>query len=92
MAQFDIFTNNSSSGKSDVPLLMDLQSESVSVLDSDKMISKIHISIDVKNTGYIAFISEMAAIPISMFGSRVSNAGDNRTEITAAVDLLFTGF
>jgi toxin CcdB len=105
MAQFDIHVNKNGPGKSDAPFLMDLQSEPVYVLETrivaplrketehfDKMISKIHISIEVENIRYIAFISELAAIPVSMIGDKISNAARKRAEIIAAIDLLFTGF
>jgi len=105
MAQFDISKNNSKTSKNDVPYIMEIQSESVSILDTrivvplrkaennlDKMISKIHVSIEVGNKKYIAFISEMAAIPSGIMSSAISNGGLKRTEIIAAIDLLFTGF
>ena len=105
MAQFDISINNNQSSKTDVPYLMDIQSDSVSILGTrivvplrkvenfiDKTISRIHISIEVGNKEYRAFISEMAAIPTGLIGSTVINGVHKRTEIIAAIDLLFTGF
>ena len=105
MALFDISINNNRSSKADVPYLMDIQSNSISMLGTrivvplrkaadfvDKTISRIHISIEVKDKVYIAFISEMAAIPTGMIGSTVTNEAIKRTEIIAAIDLLFTGF
>ncbi len=105
MAQFDISINNSRSSKTDVPYLMDIQSDSVSILGTrivvpirkaadfiDKTINKIHVPLEIKNKEYIAFISEMAAISTGMIGSTVANGTPMRTEIIAAIDLLFTGF
>jgi len=84
---------------------MDIQSDSISILGTrivvpirkaanfiDKTISRIHVSIEIENKEYIAFISEMAAIPTGMIGSTVTNEAIRRTEIIAAIDLLFTGF
>ena len=105
MAQFDISINNSKSSKAEVPYLMDIQSDTVSILGTrivvplrkastfiDKTISKIHIPMKVENKEYIAFISEMAAVPTGMIGSTVINGSFKRVEIIAAIDLLFTGF
>ena len=105
MAQFDISKNNSRSSKGEIPYLMDIQSDSVSILGTrivvplrkaanfiDKTISRIHVSIEIENKEYIAFISEMAAIPTGMIGSTITNGVLKRTEIIAAIDLLFTGF
>jgi len=105
MAQFDISLNNNPSSKADVSYLMDIQSDPVSILEtrivvplrkavnfSNKIISRIHISINIDNKEYIAFISELAAIPSSMIGSTVANGVHMRAEIISAIDLLFTGF
>jgi len=105
MAQFDITKNNNKTSKKDVPFIMEIQSNSVSILGTrivvplrrtennlDKMISKIHVSIEVENNEYIAFISEMAAIPSGMLGPTITNGASRRTEIISAIDLLFTGF
>lgn len=105
MAQFDISKNNRRSGKDEIPYLMDIQSDSVSILGTrivvplrkatnfiDKTISKIHIPVKIENKEYVAFISEMAAIPTGMIGSTITNEAIRRTEIIAAIDLLFTGF
>ncbi len=105
MAQFDISKNNNKTSKKDVPFIMEIQSNSVSILGTrivvplrrtennlDKMISKIHVSIEVENTKYIAFISEMAAIPSGIIGPAITNGAFKRIEIISAIDLLFTGF
>ena len=105
MAQFDILKNLNKASKADVPYIMDIQSNSVSIIGTrivvplrytknnlDKLISKIHVSIEVDNKEYIAFISEMAAILSGLIGSAIANGNSKRTEIIAAIDLLFTGF
>jgi len=105
MAQFDISINKNRSSKADVPYLMDIQSDPVSILETrivvplrkavnfnNKTISKIHISIEIENKKYIVFISELAAIPSGMIGSTIANVIHLRTEIVSAIDLLFTGF
>lgn len=103
MAQFDIVKNRKN--QNEVELLLELQSDAVSVLDtrivaplrtsddfSDKFISKIHIQLTIGDKKYIAFISEMAAVPADMLGALVDNVASCRTDIVSAIDLLFTGF
>lgn len=103
MAQFDIFKNKNPD--SDVQFFISLQADAVSLLNTtivaplrkasamkDKYISKIHIRTAVKGEDYIAFISELAAIPNAMLGKFVNNSSSLRTEIISAIDLLFTGF
>ena len=105
MAQFDISKNINQSSKSEVPYLMDIQSDPVSILETrivvplrkadsfaDSAISKIHIPIEIENEKYFAIISEMAAIPSGRIGSVIANGANLRTEIISAIDLLFTGF
>jgi len=103
MVQFDIVKNRKK--RNDVEFLINLQSESVSLLDTrivaplrradnfeDKMISNVHFSLTVNGESYIAFISELAAVPTNILGECVGNAENCRTEIISAIDLLFTGF
>jgi len=104
MNQFDICLNNSKS-KREVPYLLNLQSNPMDVLPtiivapirksshcSNQKISRLHITMKVNDSEYIAFISEMAAIPVQLPGKIIDNASIHRQEIINAVDLLFTGF
>jgi len=105
MAQFDIYKNSNRLSKKEIPYLMDIQSDSVSVLDTrivvplrnaelfkKRAVSRIHISIEVNEVKFIAFVSEMAAVPTGMIDKPISNKADKHTEIIGAIDLLFTGF
>ena len=105
MGQFQIVENKGRSAKQGVPYLLDIQSDAVSILDTRIVapmrrkedypaapISRVHIILTVENMDYIAFISEMAAVPINLLGDIAGDAGQFRTEIIAAVDFLFTGF
>jgi len=55
-------------------------------------IERLHVTIPVKGTEQIAFVSEMAALPVSHLGTPVDSARDFRPKIIGAVDLLITGF
>ena len=105
MNQFDIVTNKGNSSRNGVPYLMVIQSDSVSALETrivvplrtvdaynSNTIKIIHIPLSVDGSTYIACISEMAAVPLPLLGDTIGNAEYLRTEITAAVDLMFTGF
>lgn len=102
MNQFDITRPAS---KKNIPYLLILQADALDLLETrivapirsendfkNKSISKIHINITIDGNPYIAFISELAAIPVSFIGEAVGNARHLRTEIISAIDLLFTGF
>lgn len=105
MEQFDIFTNKNKKSKSNVPYLINLQSDSMDLLAtrivapiretstcSDQILTKIHIPISINNRNYTIFVSELAAIPLDLLGQKVINANYLRKECTDAIDLLFTGF
>lgn len=105
MNQFDIFRNKNTKSSKDVPLLINLQSDPMDLLESrivaplrkeadysDQKLSRIHIPISIENEDYIVFISELAAIPLELMGEKVMNAASLRQEFTSAIDLLFTGF
>ena len=105
MNQFDIFKNKNPQSSRDVPYLINLQSDPMAPLAtrivaplrreidySRQKLSRIHLSIDIENTGYIIFISEMAAIPSDLLGEKVGSASSMRDMFTSAIDLLFTGF
>lgn len=105
MAQFDILQNIVKRTKAETPYLLDLQSDVMSVLSirlvapvrkmslhSASMIKRIHVPVIIDGEKYIAFISEMAAVPQSVLGNQYSHVKESRTEIIAAIDLMVTGF
>lgn len=105
MNQFDIFRNINPKSSKDVPFLINLQSDPLDLLTSkivaplrkeadysDQKLSRIHITIKIRNIDYIIFISEMAAISSDLMGEKVMNAAALRQKLISAIDLLFTGF
>ncbi len=105
MNQFDICRNTSISTRKDVPYLLDMQSEAMSVLNTrlvvplrktseagGRTVKRIHITLSVGTEPYIAFVSEMAAVPLTHLGAVEGSAVSHRTELIAAIDLLITGF
>ncbi len=105
MPQFDIYKNKNPKSSGEVPYLINLQSDAMDILAtrlvaplrvadeySDQMLTRIHIPCIIQNRKFIIFLSEMAAVPVSLIGSKVGNLKDLRLQITAAIDLLVTGF
>ncbi len=103
MPQFDIVENTSKSA--DVKYFLVLQADAISLLDTrivaplrpadlhrKNQVGKIHILVEIDQTEFIIFISEMAAIPSAILGEIVTNVSFLRTEIVSAIDLIFTGF
>ena len=105
MPQFDIFENTSRRSRSTTPYLLEMQSNSTSDLPTrvvvplrkrsnlpTERVTRLHPTISVLGDDYVAFVSELAAIPVSLLGAKTDNAERYRTTLIAAVDLLFTGF
>ncbi len=105
MAQFDIHENSVRESQAVTPYLLDMQSNSTSDLPTrvvvplrerksfpSATVTRLHVSIHVHGAEYVAFVSELAAIPVSLLGRKVDNAERYRTTLVAATDLLFTGF
>ena len=105
MSQFDIHRNRDKRSRSDTPLLLDMQPESMPSLATrlvvpvrradafqGMVLQRLHPEIRVKGEAYVAFVTEMAAVPRTILGPVAESAQDHRAEIIAAIDLLITGF
>ena len=100
--QFDIVTNPDARTRRDFPFLVVLQSDrakSFSTVIAAPLApvgaafkpSRIHPVVNVSGNRYFIFMERLAAIPLSSLGDVVMTAGESRYEITAALDMLFTG-
>jgi toxin CcdB len=100
MAQFDLYT----SPKGIASFLVDLQSDTLSRLETrivaplvalrrheGKPIARLHPVVTVKGTNYLVVIDQLAAIDGHLLGARVGSVQGQRSELVAALDLLFTG-
>ncbi|MEW5838490.1 MAG: CcdB family protein [Pseudomonadota bacterium] len=102
MAQFDIYLNSGRDRKS-FPYVMAVQSDlfdatrSVVVipLTSPANVEKIHPRFQPRITlageEWACVTQLLAAIPRAALGARVGSAANDRHDIIAAIDLLFTG-
>ncbi|MPZ39879.1 MAG: hypothetical protein GEU95_17830 [Rhizobiales bacterium] len=52
---------------------------------------RLHPSVEIDGIRYLILVEELAAIPRQTLGRVIGNAGVNRYEIVAALDMLFTG-
>jgi toxin CcdB len=101
MAQFDVYRNP----KGGIfPLLVDVQADLLSQLATRvvvplatvrrygaKPITRLNPTARLGGVEYVLVFQELAAIPKSALGERVGTLAQRRAELTAAVDLLFTG-
>jgi toxin CcdB len=56
-----------------------------------KPITRLNPTASLDGTEYVLVFQELAAIPVSSLGEPVSSLASRRTDLIAAVDLLFTG-
>ena len=100
--QFDIVANPNARTRRDFPFLIILQSDRASPFSTVIAAplapagaafehSRIHPIVEVLGSRYLIFTERLAAIPTSGLGDVVTNAGESRYKIIAALDMLFTG-
>lgn len=101
MAQFDVF-RNPRGGR--FPLLLDVQADLLSELATRvvvplvtlkrygaKPISRLDPTVLILGVEYVLVFQELAAIPTAALGQPVVSLAKRRSELIAALDLLFTG-
>ena len=101
MAQFELFRNPRGG---DYPLLLDVQSELLARLATRvvvplmtvkrygaRPITRLNPTVRVRNVEYVLVFQELAAIPSTTLRAPVGSLASRRTELIAALDLLFTG-
>lgn len=85
MSQFDVF-ENIGQGRKDIPFVLDVQSDLVSGALSTRIVVplyqasvikkaalKIHVPLTIEGKKYIALFDELAAVPMSLLGKRLTN-------------------
>jgi toxin CcdB len=103
MAQFDVHHNPASAMADGAPYVVDVQSEQVAGLPTRMIVPLVRLEDGVRAVGrlnpMVAVNGEalalmthmMAAVPAIVLGRPVASLEDHRTDIIAALDLLFTG-
>lgn len=105
MAQFSVHENPNPRTKGDVPFLLDVQSDVLSVLATrvvvplyrpeafrSKAMTRLTPMVTVENTSLIAMVPEMAGLHQRDLGAIVGDLSALRHELLQAIDLLLTGF
>jgi len=104
MAQFDIYENPNEETNQAVPYLLDIQADLLDVLATrvvvplvaasavGKAIEHLNPRFTVKDNTVFMSTAELAGVPVRSLGEKVGSLKDERNEIIAALDFLFTGF
>ena len=100
--QFDILENRDAKSRAAYPYLIVLQhnradtvatmvAAPLAPLNIQLSASRLHPSVAVNGQRYVIFVEQLAAISRKAAGPVVGSAKTNQYEITAALDMLFTG-
>jgi toxin CcdB len=105
MAQFSVHENSNPRTKGEVPFLLDVQSDVISVLATrvvvplyrkeslhSKTMTRLTPVVKVKNRSLIAMVPELAGIHQRELGAIVGDLSAARNDLLQAIDLLLTGF
>lgn len=106
MARFDIYPNPGQTRKSDVPYLLDVQSDLLNALDSrvvvplrrvdrfDKVALPRNLAPVFEIDGLACFMetAKLAAVPAKILKPPVASLASHQAEVTTALDFLFQGY
>ncbi len=104
MPQFDVYENPNVETNQAVPYLLELQADLLDNLATRVVaplvpaalmgVAAKHLNPRFMVKDNVVFMStaELAGVPISALGERVGSLREQRNEIIAALDFLFTGF
>jgi toxin CcdB len=104
MAQFDVFENPNEETNQAVPFLLDVQADLLDALSTrvvvpliaasamSKAVKHLNPQFTIRNATVFMSTAELAGISFRSLGKKVSSLSDQRHEIIAALDFLFTGF
>lgn len=101
MAQFDVFRNPRGGL---YPLLLDIQADALSQLETRVVvplaararytavpIARASPIAEIGGVEYVLVVPLLAAIPRAALGAAIVSLASRRTDVIAAIDLLFTG-
>ena len=104
MAQFDVYENPNEKTNRAIPYLLDVQSDLIESLATrvvvplvaaaamGKAIKHLNPPFTVSHTTVFMSTAELAGVPVRSLGEKVGSLKDQRHEIIAGLDFLFTGF
>lgn len=102
MAQFDVYRNLNRKTSKTVPYLLDVQTDFLDMLvtrvvvplilaDKVKGARRLNPEFVIEGRKVVMSALELAGISIRALGERVVSLKDQRSEIIAALDIVFTG-
>ncbi len=104
MAQFDVYENTNPATKQTIPYLLDIQADLLDNLTTRVVVPLITASamgkaakhlnpqFKIKRTALVMSTAELAGVSVNILGEKVCSFKEQRSEIIAALDFLFTGF
>lgn len=104
MAQFDVYINPNPETKQSIPYLLDVQADLLDNLTTRVVVPLITVSamgkaakylnpqFKIKRTSVVMSTAELAGVNLHFLGEKVCSLKEQRNEIIAALDFLFTGF
>ena len=103
MAQFDVYLNSNPETSGAIPFLLDVQADLLDNLATRVFAplflasvfgtpaSHLNPQFIINQTKVVLSIAELAGVPVKVLGEKIANLQDQRGEIIAALDFLFTG-
>lgn len=104
MAQLDVYVNPDDDSREEIPFLLDIQHEMHFQLRTRLVVPLVRTEVQraglsalcptfvIDGQSVFASVPEVSSYPARELGDRVSNLGEKRGDIFAAVDLLLHGF
>ncbi len=104
MAQFDVFANPNPATTAGIPYLLDVQNDLLEHLATrvvvplyagsalPKPIQHLNPVFHLNGEPLVMVTQELAGIPATLLKTAVANLAQDRSQIIAALDFLFTGF
>ena len=104
MAQFDVYLNSNPETNKSIPYLLDVQADLLEALATRVVVPLISVpafgkaakhlnpQFKINRTSVVMSTAELAGISAHVLGERVCSLKEQRDEIIAALDFLFTGF
>jgi toxin CcdB len=103
MAQFDVCRNTNPAPSRVIPYLLEVQSDLLDVLatrvvvplvlatEMGKTAKTLNPQFEIEGVSVVMSTPEIAGVPCRVLGEKVASLQQQRKEIIAALDLLFTG-
>lgn len=104
MAQFDVYRNTDPASRAIYPLLLDVQIDLLSTLNTrvvvplcpasamkDKLLGKLTPALDIAKKQFAMLTPQLAGVAIRHLGPQTGRLAGQRQAIIAALDFLITG-